>query len=248
MASIRKRETLTGTTFEVVIRIKGNPTLYKAFKDHASAQEWAKKTEEALRSEEFQLQPTLKMAFDRYEMEILPTKSVGMQSDEITHMKFWNEHLGNEKLHDLKSSQIEDTANLLYQRISRNTKMPLTYESRRKYLATLSYLFSVAIKNWRWVDYNPVIFVNKHIPSKKEKKEKQSEVCPIKSKLLQEITNLMKDQNLTVSSLAWKMKISKTTVQHIFDPEVNLTFKMLLKVCNALGKKIELKIRDSNEQ
>lgn len=246
MASFSKRISDKGVlSWRVAVRIKGIPDANKTFPTLEEAKEWAAHYEESFKNP-YTLRPTFDMAVDRYLQEILPTKSAGMQQDEKAHLLFWTDFLKGKYLDDIFPTEIENAANTLYKKISRTTKLPLTAESRRKYIMTLSFLYNTAGKKWGWVKFNPVSLVNKHVPSKKKDKNsiEINITCPIRKVFLDEIQREMKKRNLSNGGLAYLMGVNKSTVQSIFNPKVNITINMMVRVCKALGKEVEIRFKD----
>ncbi len=246
MASISKKTLKNGNiAWRACIRRKGHPSVDRSFVSRKAAQDWADMTEEALLNP-YRLRPTLDMMVDRYVEEVLPTKSVDAQKDEKYHITFWKEQLGKDFIDELTPHQVETTANMLYQRISRTTKQPLTSESRRKFLMTLSYIFRTASK-WNWIKYNPVSLVSKHKPSVKKPKVNIKEAnisCPIRKNFLDELEKEMAKRGFSQGGLAYHMKLAKSTIQSLFNPNMNLTINMMKRVCNALNKTLDIKIYD----
>ena len=120
----------------------------------------------------------------------------------------------------------------------------LTEESRRKYLMSLSHLFNVAGRNWKWVKYNPVSLVKRNKTPKERIKIDKVETnlnCPIRREFFQEIKKEMNKKGYTIGSLAHAMNIAKSTIQSLFDPKVNLTVNMMKRICGFLKLRIEIK-------
>lgn len=246
MASLRFRMGLKGKgRWHASVRIKDKPSICKSFDTKEEAEEWANFTEKSFRNHN-KFRATLNNVFDRYCEEVLPQKSKNAQGDEPPHIRFWREHLGEKFIDEISVSLIEEKANLIYKIISQKSGQPLSYETRRKYLMTLSYVYTIASKKWNWLDYNPVFMVNKHVPSKKKQNDtfQINMTCPIRKNFLNEVYKELDRRNLSVSGLARLMKCAKSTAQSIFNPKVNITLNMMIRVCDALGKKIEFKYKD----
>lgn len=246
MASLRYRVGLTGKgKWHVSIRIKGKASICRSFETKEEAEEWGNFTEKSLRNPK-KFRATLNNVFDRYCEEILPQKSKNAQDDEPPHIRFWKEYLGGKFIDEISVSLIDETANLIYEIISKKSGQPLSYETRRKYLMTLSYAFTVASKNWNWIDYNPVFMVNKHVPSKKKQKDtfQINITCPIRKVFLDGVYKELEIRNLSIGGLARLMKCAKSTAQSIFNPKVNITLNMMIRVCQSLGKKFEFQYKD----
>lgn len=245
MATIDKRQKKNGEwSYRVAVRIKGFPETCATFTSEEEAKEWARQTEETFRSRKNRFSPTLKIIIDRYLHEKLPTKSKGQQEDEKLHIKFWDEKLGNKFVDSITVSEIEDTANEIYKMLSKRTQLPLTYESRRKYLMTLSFIYNTAIKEWRWVNHNPVSLVNKHVPSKK-KNHVNINICDARAVCFyNKIEEVMKEKKISTHELARRIGCALSTAQHFLSRENNITFQMMIKVATALELQFDIVYKD----
>lgn len=162
MATIYKRKTDSGDTrWGVMIRLQGLPTEHKTFRNKATAERWAKKRETELsdgrhlhrREAE---RRTLEELVDTYLKQIAPhgrhTKNLKRQASQL---RWWVEQAGETRLSDVTPALIGDLKRQLL-----NTPVP---SGRRRspatvnrYLAALSRVFSVAVKELGWVETNPV--------------------------------------------------------------------------------------------
>ena len=91
--------------------------------------------------------------------EIVPNKPKNAAA--ITrHLKRWSQELGNRALSKIKPSDIAAVRDkLLKEKTDRKkNRNPATVV---RYLASLSHLFSIAVKEWEWVEENPVFKVTK---------------------------------------------------------------------------------------
>jgi|GEM_PF-6657612 len=246
MAHITPRKNKNGTTsWRASVRLTGYPQMQRSFETESQAREWAEITEKGMKNP-YLLRPTFNMVVNRYIKEILPTKSPDTQYDQERHFTFWKNHFGSMFLDEITPYNIENTANILYQKINKVTKKTCGPETRRKYLMSLSYLFNIAAKEWNWIKYNPVSSVKKHKPPKMrvDNKKELNESCPIRQLFLDEVKQEMSKRNLTQGGLAHLMGVNKSTVQALFDPTVNITVRMLLRVCKVLNKRMEITFHD----
>lgn len=246
MASFYQRKNKDGSvTWRAAVRLKGHPTQDRSFDTEEKAKEWANITEKGMKNP-YLFRPTFNMVVNRYIKEILPTKSPDAQYDQERHFTFWQNHFGTMFLDEITPYHIENTANILYEKINRVTKKTCGPETRRKYLMSLSYLFNVAAKEWSWIKYNPVSLVKKHKPPKLrvDNKKELNVSCPIRHVFLTEIQKEMGKRSLTQGGLAHLMGVNKSTVQALFDPNINITIRMLLRVSKVLNKRVEIKFYD----
>lgn len=243
MAAISKRTKKNGEiSYRATIRIKGFPETSATFSTEQECIEWAQQTEKTFKTAKVDFSPLLSQAIDRYQSEILIKKSKSQQEDEKPHLKFWQERLGTKFLRDITPSEIEDIANEIYKIISKRSGMPLTYESRRKYLTTLSFLYNTCIKEWRWLHSNPVTYVNKHVPSKKKLKISITDRHSVQ--FYNKVHEMMEKNGISINALARKVGCALSTMQHCLDRNSNITFQMMIKTCKALDLEFEIIYKD----
>ena len=156
MASIQKRISKTGvTSYRVEVRLKGFPAQRATFHRLTDAKRWAQTTEAAIREgRHFATIEAKRHTFgemiDRYLRDVLPTKP---KCDYSTHLNWWRKALADRTLADVTPALIAEQRDLL-----RKTKAPATVV---KYLAALSNVYSKAIKEWGWLEENPLRKVEK---------------------------------------------------------------------------------------
>ncbi|MDR3477639.1 MAG: site-specific integrase [Gammaproteobacteria bacterium] len=165
MANIEKRITNNGqTTYRAKVRLKGYPAQSATFERLTDARKWAQQTESAIRDgRHFKTSEakrhTLREAIDRYIKNVLPSKpkSAAFQT---TQLKWWNDNLGEYSLADVTPALIanhrEKLTNSPTSRGESHT--PATVN---RYLAALSHLFTIAVKEWGWIEENPLRKVTK---------------------------------------------------------------------------------------
>ena len=95
---------------------------------------------------------TLKELLERYEKGHQEKIATSKQTAEI---RWWKEQLGSRRLSDLTSVLITEYRDQLQQEITTKGK-PRSNGSVRRYLAVLSHVFSVAIKEFGWLQENPM--------------------------------------------------------------------------------------------
>lgn len=165
MASIEKRVTPNNdVTYRVKVRLKGYPTQSATFHRLTDAKKWAQQTEAAIREgRHFKTteakRHTLKQAVDRYISTVLPTKPKST-ADQTTQLRWWQENLGSYTLADITPAVLAEFREKLSAGITRSGK-PRTPATINRYLAALSHVFTIAVREWGWVEDNPLRKVSK---------------------------------------------------------------------------------------
>lgn len=165
MANIEKRKTSNNeTTYRVKIRLKGHPTQTATFKRLTDAKIWTQQTESAIREGRYfktseAKKHTLAEAIDRYLQNILPKKSKSM-SDQTTQFTWWKDTIGHKMLADVTPPVIAEQRDILAKGITVRNKQRSAATVNR-YLAALSHLFTIATKEWGWINENPLQKISK---------------------------------------------------------------------------------------
>lgn len=170
MATIQARKNKKGTTYQVLIRAKdGHPPIYKNFPTKQEARDWSK-LEEARRLQETYFpdqakkKHTLPELIDRYIEEVLPSKPKNAK-DTKRHLEWWKKKIGKYAL-GLISYDLVDKyrKELITTPTSRGSKRnPATVN---RYMASLSVVFTYAIKQLGWLKENPLLRFTKLKESK----------------------------------------------------------------------------------
>ena len=178
MAFIQGRADKNGNTkYRVQIRLKGAPTLSATFSRKTDAKRWAQQEETKIREgRHFRgveaKRHTVTDLIDRYKTTVLPQKpkSIAKQSAQLD---WWKNQLGYLLLSDLTPARIAEARDVLATEIvTRPRKKPITKESPqiekvrgpatvKRYLAVLSHACTIAVKEWAWIEMNPVQNVTK---------------------------------------------------------------------------------------
>ena len=154
MATIRERGNANGTTvFHVQIRLKGYPTQTASFRRLTDARKWAARKESDLREGRHfpgtvAKRHTVADAIDRYRGTVLPHKAQGSIGAQRPQLRWWQERIGHLRLSDLTPAHIAECRDALVQRFKPGTI--------RGYIAAISHVFTTAVREWRWLDSNPV--------------------------------------------------------------------------------------------
>lgn len=159
MASISKYEGKRGTTYKATIRMKGYPTQTETFKRLTDAKKWAQDTESAIRDgRHFKTieakKHTLGDMVDRYIKSEIPNKPKSGAAYK-RHLEWWKEQLGSYTLDVITAPMIVECRDKL-------VGAPISGERTRsgsttnRYLAALSHCFTIAVKEWGWLETNPL--------------------------------------------------------------------------------------------
>jgi integrase len=165
LASFEKRVTGDGKfSYRVKIRLKGQPVESATFERLTDAKKWAASTESAIReNRHFKTtaakRHTLAELIDRYIRDVLPSK-LKSRDKQIAMLGWWKSELGSYSLSDASPSLIADCRDrLAVSKTKRGTQRnPATVV---RYLAALSVCFTHAVKEWGWIDDNPMRKVTK---------------------------------------------------------------------------------------
>lgn len=165
MAYIQKREKQNGKHhYRVQVRLKGFPTQSATFERKTDANKWAMQTESAIREGRHfatveSKKHTLAKAIDRYIKEILPTKPKSAAKQK-SQLMWWRDRIGAYTLSDASPQLIAEHRDLSM-KVKTNRGGTRSPSTTIRYLAVISHLFTVAIKEWNWIDNNPVLRIMK---------------------------------------------------------------------------------------
>jgi len=164
MASIQKRITKEGrTTYRALIRIKGCPTRSATFDKRSDACRWSQEQEVDLRSTSPTCnmkneQHTLGELVDRYVSQVMPDKKdIAIQTHQLN---WWKTHLGDCRLSAVSSAMISECRDELKKGQTHYGTLRSAATVNR-YLAVLSHAFTIAWKEWDWINFNPVLNTRK---------------------------------------------------------------------------------------
>jgi integrase len=159
MATITERKTENGERrYQVKVRLKGYPAQAATFHRKKEAERWAQSTEAALRERRYfkaaeAERRTVRETIDRYVKEILPAKRSGRS--QRAQLLWWQEELGHLSLADLTPALIAECRERLARGETPSGK-PASPATQVRYLAALSHAVTVAVREWGWLDDNPV--------------------------------------------------------------------------------------------
>jgi len=166
MASIEERTTDEGKTrYRVLVRLKGHPSQSATFERLTDARKWASKTETDIREGRYfkyseARRHTVAEMIDRYVREVLPGKNREFRATRTYQLKFWKEEFGSYTLADATPAIIAEARDKLA-RIPARGDRERSAASVNRHLAALSTVFTLAMKEWMWIDDTPMRKVSK---------------------------------------------------------------------------------------
>jgi integrase len=163
MATIIRRPSKNDqTSYRAQVRRKGSPTLSATFTKLSDARKWVQVTEAAILEGRHlptaeAKRHTLAEAIDRYLLAILPHKSVSSIDNQTRQLQWWKARLGHCILADLTPTLIAEHRD----KLARGDGIRRKNSTVRRYLAALSHVLTIAVKEWRWLDDSPMRQVSK---------------------------------------------------------------------------------------
>jgi integrase len=176
MANIEKRTAKDRSiSYRVKVRLKGYPDQTATFERLTDAKKWAQHTEAAIREgRHFKTSEakrhTLGEMIDRYLREVMPAKAKS-EHQQKPQLEWWKAQLGDYSLADITPPLIAQYRDKLatepYAQVTVGEKKEPRYRGPStviRYMSALSHVFTVAVKEWQWVDDSPVRKVTKPTP------------------------------------------------------------------------------------
>jgi integrase len=181
VASIRERKKADGQkVYHVQVRMTGYPARTATFPNRRLAERWATTIEASMiEGKHFRhveaRRRTLGEAIDRYTQEELPKKRDG--SMHRARLPWWKKHAGDVKLADVTPALIgelrgklsrepfirakPDAARTSLEKGEKPKEYKRSDKTVNRFLAVLSHVFTIARKEWRWMNHNPMDGVSK---------------------------------------------------------------------------------------
>ncbi len=165
MKGIDKRTHKDGTvSYRARVRIKGHPVLIQSFASKTLAMKWKRDTESAVEQGKYEyVKPgsknTLAELINRYIERVLPSKPKNARNVR-QHLLWWKQELGHCLLSDIKPSLIAQKRDELLSGLTCKGKIRSSTTVVR-YLASLSHAFAIALKDWEWIQENPIMKISK---------------------------------------------------------------------------------------
>jgi len=165
MATITERTTQDGIkSYKAEVRLKGYPAQRATFKRKTDAKKWVQDTESAIREgRHFKTVEAKKHTFadlvDRYIKDVLPKKPKQAAKQKM-QLEWWKDKMGVYVLADITPALIvqyrdELASGETYRHTQRS---PATVV---RYMSALSHAFTIAVKEWEWLDDSPTRKVTK---------------------------------------------------------------------------------------
>jgi integrase len=165
MATYEKRLTQNDkVVYRVKVRLKGFPTQTATFERLTDARRWAQQTEVAIKEgRHFKTteakKHTLAEAVERYLKTVLPKKPKSFY-DQKLQLNWWKESLGQHTLSAITPALISEYRDKLADGVTVRGRIR-TPATVNRYLSALSHLFTIAVKEWGWVEENPLRKISK---------------------------------------------------------------------------------------
>lgn len=165
MATIEKRQGKDQqTTYRVKVRLKGCSVQSATFERLTDAKKWAQSIEASIREgRHFKTSEakkhTLNDTIDRYLQSVLPKKPKS-EKDQAIHLRWWKNAVGSHVLAEVTPALLARQRDELGKGITVQGRQR-TNATVNRYLAALSHVFTIAVKEWGWVDENPLRKVSK---------------------------------------------------------------------------------------
>ena len=175
MATITKRKHKNGDIFYTVrIRVKGYPALTATFKKLTDAREWISDNETPRKrgkyiKEASTVKHTVGELIDRYIAHELPERKSDRDKFKM-HLEWWKSHIGAYYLTSIDNIMLTEYRDMLSKEkclIPRKGMAPKESTKTRsnatvnRYMSTLSTVLSVGVKEYGWLEENPMIKVVK---------------------------------------------------------------------------------------
>ena len=171
MACIFERKTKDGETrYAALVRVKGYPRQTATFSRKTDAKLWAQQTESSIRSGKYFSQAeakkhTFRELADRYIKTMLGSKSLKVQVQYAQQLKVWCSMIGELALAEITPALISECRDRLAKKVTSRGRVR-SNASLNRYIAVLSSVISVGVREWQWIEENPVSKLRKLKESK----------------------------------------------------------------------------------
>jgi len=150
LATFETRKTIKGRRrTRAVVRRKGFPVVRATFDRKLDAETWARQVETDMASGRYQAtQANVRTVGDmvsRYIVEVCPKTKTGAHTAQ--QLRAWRDLIGEQDVRAVRPSDVASARDQLGTGRAAGTTV--------RYLAALSRCFTVAIRDWQWLDVNP---------------------------------------------------------------------------------------------
>lgn len=165
MATIETRRNADGTTsYRARVRVRGHRPESATFARRTDAKTWAKGIEAAIA--EGRRLPTIEARrhtlgelIDRYIRDVVPQKSPTAVK-QVPQLEWWRAELGDVIVADVGRAMISEARDkLAASETKKGTR--LSPSTVNRYLAALSHAFTIAVREWGWIEANPAHLVRR---------------------------------------------------------------------------------------
>jgi integrase len=165
MAYIQKRVRKNGrASYRALVRIKGFPARSATFDKSSDAIKWGQEREAEFRlNRHFGFTPeninrTLSKVIDHYLSQVLlHKKDIARQTIQLN---WWKSQIGSLRLCDISPSTFSECRQIL-QRGNTHYGTPRSAATVNRYLAAISHVYTIAWREWNWINHNPVLNIKK---------------------------------------------------------------------------------------
>ncbi len=167
MATINEHISKSGKkSYRVRVKSNGRVVASASFPTKTEAKRWGTSTEAAIRERRHFPQSesqrhTLADAIERYLTETLPHKQLRSAAQQRRLLGWWRDHYGDVKLADMTASLIIEGRDTLSRTSKQRGEGALGPASVTRHLAALGSVMTAAVKEWQWLNTNPVVTVTK---------------------------------------------------------------------------------------
>ncbi len=161
MATIVKKTLADGRNrYKTVIRRKDKPLKARTFRTRAQAVKWGRhmdvKADDgkriATKDEEAR---TVRDLVREYEVVVLPNYAQPSRRRRKAYLEWWVERIGDHRLLTVRRGLISAQLQALA-RGETPSKRPASPATQNRYLAALRHAFSIALRDWEWIEENPL--------------------------------------------------------------------------------------------
>lgn len=169
MAYIQERTTADGKKhYRAMVRRKGHPTETQTFDRKTDARNWAAGVEADMRvgrhtDTRESRKHTLADALDRYEEHVLPKKRPGTAYGQKIQLTWFREEIGHVHLCNVTPSILVECRDKLAEEKKGEEVIRRGPATVRRYLAALGHVFTIAVKEWGWMEDSPMRKVTKPV-------------------------------------------------------------------------------------